>query len=100
MIKPYTVIVIIEAKPGREHELKQALTNVIEPSRSEKTCLNYLLHQDLDNPAQFVLYENWESKEAHQKQFEKPYINALVNQLEGLLAKPYQAFFTQELSGC
>ena len=55
------------------------------------------MHQDNNNPSQFVLYENWESKEAHQEQFNKPYIIDLVKQLDGLLAKPYQVYFTQEL---
>lgn len=97
MNKPYTVTVIIEAKPGKEEELKQELLHVVEPSRNESTCFEYRLHQDLNNPAQFLLYENWESKEAHQKQFQKPYITQLGAKLESLIAKPYQVVFAQEL---
>ncbi|QLH43403.1 MAG: antibiotic biosynthesis monooxygenase [Coxiellaceae bacterium] len=93
----YTVVVILEAKPGKEPALKQALSNVIKPSRSETTCIEYRLHQDHNNPAQFVLFENWKNKEAHQAQFDKPYIQALAQQIDGLLAKPYQAFCMQEL---
>ena len=97
MIKAYTVIIILEAKPGKEEELKYALMNVIKPSRAEKTCLEYRLHQDHNNPAQFILYENWENKEAHQEQFRKPYIIELVKHIGDLLAKPYQAYTAQEL---
>ncbi|MCC2666277.1 MAG: hypothetical protein K0S63_193 [Gammaproteobacteria bacterium] len=97
MTKPYTVIVTLEAKTGKESELKQLLTNVIAPSRSESTCLEYRLHQDLDNPEKFVLYENWESKDAHQKQFQKPYIIALGEKIGELLANPYQAIFAEEV---
>lgn len=97
MVKPYTVIITLEAKSGKESELKQLLINVIEPSRSEAACLEYRLHQDLSNPSKFVLYENWESREAHQKQFQKPYIIALGEKIGDLLASPYQAVFAEEV---
>jgi quinol monooxygenase YgiN len=87
--KGYTVVCIVEAKSGKEAELKELLLSIVEPSRNEKTCLEYRLHQDLNNPAQFVLYENWESMQAHQQQFEKPYIKDLITKLGDLLAKPY-----------
>lgn len=97
MKNKHTVIVILEAKPGKEAEIKQALQNVIEPSRAEKACLEYRLHQDKNNPAQFILFENWQSKEDHLEQFNKPYIQELAIKIENLLAKPYQAFFAEEL---
>lgn len=98
MSKPYTVVAIIEAIPGKEKQLESALLAVVEPSRSEKACVEYRLHKSVDNPAQFFLYENWESKEKHAEQFEKSYIKDLVEKLDGVLAKPYQVFFGEELS--
>lgn len=97
MKTPHTVIAILEAKEGKENELQSTLEAIVKPSRSEKTCLEYRLHKSLDNPRQFVLYENWENKEKHQEQFTKPYIIELVNKLENLLAKPYQAIFANEM---
>jgi len=93
----HTVMIVLEAKPEKNIELKQALIDVIKPSRTEKGCLEYRLHQDVNNINQFILYENWESKEAHQEQFQKPYIINLANQMDGLLAKPYQVFFAHEI---
>ena len=97
MPNKHTVVVILEAKPGKDTELKQALMQVILPSRAEKSCLEYRLHQDSENPNQFILYENWESKEEHQAQFNKPYIIELGNQISELLAKPFQVYFAQEI---
>lgn len=97
MSKPHTVVVVLEAKQGKENELAAALKAVIQPSRSESTCLEYRLHKSIENPNQFVLYENWESKEKHQKQFTKPYIVELGEKLNDLLAKPYQAIFAEEV---
>ncbi len=95
--KPHVVQCIVEAKSGKEAELKAELLKVVEPSRSEKTCLEYRLHQDVNNPAVFTLYEQWTDKAAHQEQFKKPYITALVSKLEGLLAKPYLAVVAEEI---
>jgi len=95
--KPHTVIVILEAIEGKESELESALDAVVEPSRSEESNIEYRLHRSIDNPRQFILYENWENKEKHGLQFEKPYIKKLVNQLDGLLAKPFEAYFSEEI---
>ena len=97
MPKPYTVVAILEAKIGKENDLKLALEKVVEPSRNEATNLEFRLHQDVENPEQFVLYENWQSQAAHQQQFTKPYIQELAQQIGDLLAKPFQIICAQEL---
>ena len=94
----YTVIAILEAKADKVNELEAALTDVLTKSRAEDSNLEYRLHKSADVPGQFILYENWVSQEKHQEQFNKSYIIELVAQLETLLAKPYQAFFANELN--
>jgi quinol monooxygenase YgiN len=97
MSKPYVVIAILDAKPGKENELAEALKTVVSPSRAETTCLEYRLHQSIDNPSQFIFYEIWVSKEKHAEQFNKPYIIELGKKLEPLLGKSYQVHFANEL---
>ena len=97
MSPKHTVMVILEAKTGKEKELEDALQAVAELSRAEITNIEYRLHKSIENPAQFILYENWKSKEKHQEQFEKPYILELGTKLEELLDKPYQAYFANEI---
>ncbi|MCR9191303.1 MAG: antibiotic biosynthesis monooxygenase [Gammaproteobacteria bacterium] len=98
MSEGHTVVVVIEAVAGQEEALKAALLSVVEPSRSEDSCLEYRVHQDKSNPGQFVLYENWKSAELHAEQFKKPYIIALGKEIEPLLVKPYQVIFANEIS--
>jgi len=98
MVKnPWIVLVILEAKPGRADKLKKLLKGIVLPSRSESTCIKYHLHQDINNPDQFFLYEHWESKEAHEKQFSKPYIENLSKKIEDFLEKPYKVIFGNEI---
>jgi quinol monooxygenase YgiN len=97
MSKPHTVIVVLEVKPGCEDRFRQALLDVAACSRAENTCLEYRVHQSIQNPMEFVLYETWESQESHQKQFSKPYIIAFGEKAPDLLAKPYQVILAQEI---
>lgn len=86
--KPYTVLALFEAKPGKEQALKELLTSLIAPTLQEEGCINYDLHQCLQNPAQFMFYENWASKEAHAKHRETPHILSWRAKRAELLAKP------------
>ena len=90
---PYTVLVIAEAKPGKEKLLHDLLQSLIAPSLKEDGCLKYDLHQCVDNPAKFMFHENWASKAAHAKHREMPHIKAWHAKKEGLLAKPYEVTF-------
>lgn len=96
MVKEYTVIASVEAKPEKIAELKQALLLVVGPSKKESTSLEYRLFQDRTNPARFVFYEVWVSKEGHEQQFTKPYIQDLFGQLDSLLAKPAEVLAVEE----
>ena len=94
----YTVLAILEAKPEYKKELERLLIAVVEPSRQEKTCLEYRLHQSLENTSQFFIYENWVNQEAHQAQFQKTYIKELIEKVSPLLAKPYEIILAKEIS--
>lgn len=96
MEKALTVVVMFEAKSGKETELKNVLLNVIKPSRAETACLEYRLHQNLNDSTQFFLYENWASQAALQEHFNQPYIVELLKRLDGLLAKPFQSHMAEE----
>ena len=87
MVKEYTVIASVEAKPEKIAELKQALLQVVGPSKKESTSLEYRMFQDRTNPARFVFYEVWVSKEGHEQQFTKPYIQDLVWTIRWLVSK-------------
>lgn len=89
---PHCIVVVLEAKQGKEEELKQELLKVANLGRKEGACLNYIVHEDLVNPGKFILYENWTSKDEHAKQFEKPYIIELGKKLSDLTDKPFQYF--------
>jgi quinol monooxygenase YgiN len=62
-MKNITVVAAFEARPGKEAEIKKLLLGLLAPTRKEAGCINYDLHVAQDNPAKFLFYENWTSKE-------------------------------------
>ncbi len=54
-----TVVAKVTAKSDAIEAVKTELLKMIAPTRKENGCIEYRLHQDNDNPAVFVFYENW-----------------------------------------
>jgi len=64
------VVVGLKAKAGKEDELRQDLSVLVEPSRREDGNIRYDLFEDQDEPDRFVFVENWASPEARTKHHE------------------------------
>ena len=58
-----TVVAEITAKPGSIEEVKAELQKLIDPTREENGCINYELHQSIENAATFIFHESWTSEE-------------------------------------
>jgi len=54
-----TVVAKVTAKSDAIEAVKTELLKMIAPTRMEEGCIEYRLHQDNDNPDNFVFYENW-----------------------------------------
>ena len=54
----------IIAKANSIDNLKQLLTELIEPSRAEPGCVKYELYQCEEQSERFIIIESWESAEA------------------------------------
>lgn len=87
MSEKLTVIAHLVAKSDKIDETKAFLVSLIDKSRSEPACINYDLHQDNDNPAEFTFYENWTSREAWDRHMEMPYLVEFAKRKDELFAK-------------
>ena len=58
-----TIIASILAKKSQKELVKSEVLKLVEPTRKEKGCINYDLHQDNNNENLFIFHENWESEE-------------------------------------
>ncbi|MGD1904851.1 MAG: putative quinol monooxygenase [Leptolyngbyaceae cyanobacterium] len=81
-----TIIGKIEANPDRIEFVKTELLKLIPITLKEAGCIQYDLHQDNDNPALFLFYENWESRELWQQHMSNTHLAAYMKATEGAVA--------------
>ncbi|WP_170336714.1 putative quinol monooxygenase [Ruegeria arenilitoris] len=82
-----TIVANIKANPDKIDLVKAELIKLIDITRAEEGCINYDLHQDNDNPAHFVFYENWESRELWQTHMGAQHLAAYLEATEGAVAE-------------
>ena len=93
-----TEIAILNALPGKEDELGQAILKGLEVIRQHPECISAKVERCIEQPAQYMLINIWTSYEAHVESFRggplfpqwRSYINGLF---EGsALVRHYQPF--------
>ncbi len=80
---PLTIVANIQAKADKLDLVKTELLKLIATTRSEKGCIRYDLHQDNADPAHFLFYENWESRELWQTHMSASHLTAYMAATEG-----------------
>ena len=83
-----TVFALVKAKPGLEEAVKKELSALVGPTRTEEGCINYDLHQSLDQKGHFRFYENWTSKELLDRHLQSAHVQRFIAKADELLAEP------------
>lgn len=78
-----TIIAHIKAKADQVALVKMELYKLIDPTRREEGCINYYLHQDNDNPAHFLFYETWASRDLWQQHMNSRHLADYLMATEG-----------------
>ena len=89
-----TIVANIHAAADQIALVKSELEKLVPITRAEPGCLQYDLHQDNDNPAHFLFYENWESRELWQTHMSAPHLAAYSAATEGAV----EQFILHEMS--
>ena len=82
--KTITVIATFQARPGKEAELRNALIDLVAPTRKEAGCINYDLPSSPEDPAKFLFYENWTGKVALDAHMQSPHVQKLLPRVNEL----------------
>ena len=78
-----TIVANIKAKADKIELVKTELLKLIGITRAEKGCINYDLHQDNENPAHFLFYENWASRDLWQTHMGNTHLKEFMAATEG-----------------
>ena len=74
--------VVIKSKSEYREELKTILESLLENSRKETACVQYDLHQNIEDSNVFIFHEVWKNKEGLDLHKEQSYFlkfNQIVN---------------------
>ncbi|MBN8550661.1 MAG: antibiotic biosynthesis monooxygenase [Deltaproteobacteria bacterium] len=85
-----TVVATIQARPGKENEVREELLRLVAPTQAEDGCFQYDLHESKSQAGHFLFFENWTSAEALEKHLATAHIARLKSKEEALLAKPVE----------
>jgi quinol monooxygenase YgiN len=96
--KSLTVIAQLKAQPGKESAVRAELLSLVAPSRKDAGCLNYDLHQGLDNPTLFLFHENWTSKAHLDAHLKKPDLQAVLGRVSQMVAEPPQITLWEKIA--
>lgn len=78
-----TIVARILAKGEKREFVKSELLKLIDITRAEEGCINYDLHQDLENPNLFLFYENWKNRELWQIHMNNKHLADYIKATEG-----------------
>lgn len=84
---PLTIVANIIARANKIDLVKDEIEKLVAITRTEKGCIQYDLHQDNENPAHFMIYENWESKKLWKEHMDSEHLAAYREATKGTIEK-------------
>lgn len=90
MSEQLTIIAKLRAKPGMEARVRETFGALRAPTHKEDGCVHYELHQSLEDPREFVFYENWTSPAHLDKHLKAPHVRAAFQIAPEILDGPIE----------
>lgn len=82
------VVAHLRAKADKVEETREALTSLIEPTRTETGCILYELMQNDDDPTDFTFVEEWSGNDSLDVHLLTEHIQKVVARADELFAAP------------
>ena len=90
MAQQFTIVAHLVARPNKIEATKEFLLGLVGPTRAEDGAIDYHLHQDDDNPAEFTFYENWRSRADWDEHMTLDHLKEFARRSNELFAVPPQ----------
>jgi quinol monooxygenase YgiN len=73
------VVGVMTGKPGSEKVVGDALSALVEPTRSEAGCASYQLFVSAVDPATFITVETWNSRDDLDAHLRSPHVQQALS---------------------
>lgn len=79
-----TIIAKIKAKQNSFEKVSFELQKLVQPTRKETGCIDYILYNDIEDPKVIMLYENWKSSENLESHMNTKHFKECFAEIKGL----------------
>jgi len=94
---PFYVFARFEPKPGKELQLRDELTRILNPTRAEPGCLRIHLYESTRGPLTWFIHSEWLDEPAFDAHVELPHTVRFIGAVEPLLTHPLHAVRTKQI---
>jgi quinol monooxygenase YgiN len=91
------IFVRFEPRPGKQNQLREELTIILEPTRAEPGCTGIQLYESLRDPVTFFIHSYWIDEAAFSVHAELPHTKRLLSIVPDLITHPLQAARTKRI---
>lgn len=82
-----TVCAYIKVKKNNLGFVKSEAMKLVKSTLDEKGCIQYILHQDIDQPEIFIFFEKWENNESCEKHMKNNHTKEFINAVDKFVVK-------------
>lgn len=88
----------LKVQPDKIEEAKNAALAIVAPSRAEAGCINYDIHQSIEDESVFIWHETWTNKASIDEHFATPFFGEFFKTVEQVAAEPPQITLTRKIT--
>ena len=88
----------LKVREDAVEEAKRLAFGIVDDSRAEEGCVNYDIHQAIDDQTIFVWHETWKDKSALDEHFEKSYTKEFFAKAGAIAAEQPQITVTKMIT--
>ncbi len=92
------IFATLTAAPGKADALRAALSGLVAPSRQEPGNLQYVLHEALETPGVFYVYETYKDQAAVDAHMQSPHFQATLAEAGPLLGGAPSIALTKQIA--
>lgn len=92
------LIARLKVKADKVEDARQAALAIVEASRAEGGCLNYDIHQSIEDETVFFWHETWKNKAAIDEHFATPFFGEFFKTVEQVAAESPQINLTKKIT--
>lgn len=88
---------VIKAKPEYRKEVAAVLQNMVKETRKEEACIQYDLHQGIEDDNLFIFYEIWKDQQGLDNHNSQPYILEFGQLAQNKLQEQPQIYLAKKI---